>query len=235
MYRTTKSKLKRRVPTLVIVGALAAGSVVAGIGAAGAATHSAKTGHSAAASLGANGVCDHSFGGGLVSAVSATSLSVTDPLGTTMTYTLTSATVVTKDRQSASLSDLAVGERVRVRVTSTSATTAAAVNIETPHVLGQVVAVSGNVITISSPDGLQTTVDVSATTTYTKNAASASLSDVTVGSFIAASGTVASDHTTFDATTVVIGIPAGPVGGGFGGGDPVGPPPAGGPGVGGAY
>ena len=67
------------------------------------------------------------------------------------------------------------------------------------------------------------------------NGASASLSDVTVGSFIAASGTVASDHTTFDAATVVIGIPAGPAGGGFGGGDPVGSLSEGAPGSGGTY
>lgn len=232
MYRTTKSKMKRRVPALVVVGALAAGGVVAGIGAAGAATHGAKTHHPASASAGANGPCDHAFAGGLVSAVSASSLTVTSPTGTTTTYTLTPTTVVTKDRQSASLSDLVVGDHVRVRVSPTSATTAAAVNIETPHVLGQVVAVSGNVITLSNPDGLQTTVDVTGATTYMKNGASAALSDVSVGSFIAASGTVASDHTTFDATAVVIGMPARPMGGGFGGG-PAGPPPAGAPGFGG--
>lgn len=233
MYRSAKSKMKRRVPALVVVGALAAGGVVAGIGAAGAATHSAKSHHASNAAAGAHGPCDHAFAGGLVSAVSATSLTVTSPRGTATTYTLTSSTVVTKDRQSASLSDLAMGEHVRVRVSSTSATTATAVNIETPHVLGLVVAVSGNVITLSNPDGLQTTVDVTGTTTYMKNRASATLSDVTVGSFIAASGTVASDHTTFDATAVVIGIPARPMGGGFGGDGPAGPPPVGAPGFGG--
>ncbi len=235
MYRTTKSKMRRRIPALVVVGALAAGGAVAGIGAAGAATHRAEATHRASAPERAKGPCDHAFAGGLVSAVSANSLTLTTPRGTATTFTLTSNTVVTKDRQSASLSDLAVGDHVRVRVSPTNATTATEVNIETPHILGQVVGVSGNVITLANPDGLQTTVDVTGATTYTKNGASATLSDVTVGSFIAARGTVASNHTTFDAANVFIGTPAGPMGAGFGGGEPAGPPPGGPQGFGGAY
>lgn len=229
MYRSTKNKIRRRLPVIVVTSALAAGGVVAGIGVAGASTHAARThvsSHAASTrSADPQGPCDGVHAGGLVTAVSATSLTVTNPAGTATTYTLDSSTVVTKDRASASLGDLAVGEHVRVA--ASSSTTATRVDIATPHVAGQVVSVNGNVITLANPDGLQTTVDVTGATTYTKNGASASLSDVMVGSFVAASGTVASDHTTFDATSVAIGQPAGPMGQGPIGQGPMGQGPMG--------
>jgi len=227
MYRSTKNKLRRRVPTLVIVGALAAGATVAAAGVAGASAHADRS-HSANGAAPSfsgtelHGPHDALHAGGLITALSATSLTVTNPMGTPTTYTLNSSTIVTKDRASASLSDLAVGEHVRVLVSAVSTTTATRVDIATPHALGLVVAVSGDVITLSSPDGNSTTLDVTPTTTYMKNGASASLSDVTVGSFVAASGTLASDHTTFDAASVVIGVPAGPMGAGSMGDGPMG-------------
>ncbi len=230
MYRSTKNKMRRRVPALVLAGALAAGGVVAGIGVAGAATHAERTHGSNRASSFAKdpqGPCEGVRAGGQISALSATSLTVKNLAGTETTYTLNSSTVVTKDRASASLSDLAVGERVHVIISPTFSSSAARVDIVTPHVLGQVVSVSGDVITLSNPDGLDTTVDVNGSTTYAKNGASATLSDVTVGSFVAASGTVASDHTTFDASSVIIGVPAGPMGSGPMGSGPMGNGPMG--------
>ncbi|MDE3107013.1 MAG: hypothetical protein KGJ42_02530 [Acidobacteriota bacterium] len=221
MYRGSKKKMQRRVPKLVMAGALAAGGVVAAVGAAGAATHAAHTAHSAAADGQRPG--DGLHAGGRVTAVSGTSLSVQSPTGTTTTYTLTSSTKVTKDGVAATLSDLAVGERVHVELASATSLSAVAVDIATPHVMGQVVSVAGNVITIANPDGLQTTVDVTGSTTYTKGGTSASLSDVTAGSFIAASGTVASDHTTFDASNVMVGLPSWPEGAGPMGDGPHGP------------
>jgi len=219
MYRSTKDKMRRRVPALVIAGALAAGATVAAVGVAGASAHAEQSHreNGAAPSFSGpelQGPRDGLHAGGLITALSATSLTVTNPMGTPTTYTLNSSTIVTKDRASASLSDLALGEHVRIRVSAAATTTATGVDIATPHVLGLVVAVSGNVITLSSPDGHSTTLDVTSTTTYLKNGARASLGDVTVGSFVAANGTFSSDQTTFDATSVVIGVPAGPMGAG---------------------
>ena len=235
MYRSTKNKMKRRVPVAVLAGALAAGALVAAAGAAGASTHAERSHTSLHASStstpadpqGPHGPRDGRHEGGRVTAVSATSLSVANLAGTATTYTLDSSTTFTKDRASASLSDVTVGELVRVRVTNTSSTTAARVDVITPHVLGRVVAVNANAITLASPDGLQTTVEVTGTTTYTKNGASATLADVTVGSFVAASGTAASDHTTFNATSVQIGVPTGPLGDGPMGAGPMGESPMG--------
>jgi hypothetical protein len=72
---------------------------------------------------------------------------------------------------------------------------------------------------------------VDSTTTYTKSSASATLSDVTVGSVISAQGTVDANLTSLDASSVEIGLTGGPgngpglAGPGFGPGAGQGPGP----------
>jgi DNA polymerase II small subunit/DNA polymerase delta subunit B len=92
--------------------------------------------------------------------------------------------------------------------------TAARIDIVQPSVMGKVTAVNGDTITIAGPNSTSATVIVSNATTYTKDGASASLADVTVGSSIFAEGSFTSptDTSSLDATNVGIGQPgtAGP-------------------------
>jgi hypothetical protein len=70
-------------------------------------------------------------------------------------------------------------------------------------------AVSGNNISVTVRNGLSQTVVVSGATTYTKGGASASLTDVTVGVYIEAGGTVNTTANALDASTVRIGVGGG--------------------------
>lgn len=153
--------------------------------------------------------------GGTVTAVNASSITVKDLSGTSTTYTLTSSTTVTKERQSATLADVTVGESVRLTLSSSSSTTVSAIDIELAHVIGQVTAVSGNTITVQGPRSGTQTITVSSATTYSKSGASATLADVTVGSFVFAEG-VSSSAGSLNASTVGIGLPAGNFGPGHG-------------------
>ena len=77
-------------------------------------------------------------------------------------------------------------------------------------------AVNGDTITVTEPGGATGTIHVGSTTTYDVNGnASAKLSDITVGSFVVAEGTLRSDGS-LDATAVHGGMRGGR-GGGLGG------------------
>ncbi|HUV57994.1 MAG TPA: DUF5666 domain-containing protein [Acidimicrobiales bacterium] len=220
MYRIPKNQLAKRtgVSALVALGALATGA-----GIAGAATYSAShgTAQSTIVSPSSRGGHGHGPGsnfadgpgmmrglGGLVTAVTGTSITVKDPQGTSTTYTIDAATRVTKERQTATAADLVVGEHVRILASPSSATTAAGIDIELARIGGQVVSVSASTITVADRDGFYRTVSVNGTTTYSKGGTSANLSDVTTGTFILAEGTVDANHTTLDASAVGIGLPS---------------------------
>jgi hypothetical protein len=229
MYRSTKKKMVKRVGISAVV---ALGAIATGAGVASASTTTVKGSSSAVshalgsrASAPAGAVC--AMGpGGVVSALTSSSITVTDPSGTPSTFAVTSSTTVTKERATASISDLAVGEQVRIIPTAQGSTTAQSIEIEQPSLMGQVNAVSGDTISISGPNGTSETVVVSDATTYAKSGASATLADVTVGSSIFAQGTFASGSpATLDATTIGIGVP--PHQGQPGDGAPGGPGPRG--------
>ncbi|MFZ1063184.1 MAG: DUF5666 domain-containing protein [Acidimicrobiales bacterium] len=226
MYRTTKKKLIKRVTisTAVALGALGVGASVASASTTST-TGSGVSAHDSTTTPASGPGCVMGAGG-VVTALTSDSITVTDPSGTATTFSFTSATTVTKDRSAASTSDLAVGEEVHVVPSAKGSTSAARIDIVQPSVMGKVTAVSGDDITLTGPNGTSTTVIVSSTTTYTKDGASASLSDVTVGSSIFAEGSFASssDTSTLDATSVGIGAPTNP---GPGPGFPGGPGPQG--------
>ncbi len=218
----TPSPKYQRVRRLGATAALAAGLFAGGISVASAATHT----HSSAAVTtsaqhphqggrgpgGPGGPAGPGAAGGVVTAVSSSSITVTTPQSTSATYAITSSTVVEKGHATATLSDVVVGDRVDIRPSAQGSTTAAEIDIDVPHLAGQVVSVSGNVITVSDREGFYRTIDVSSATTYAKSGASSTLSAVTVGSFIGAEGSIASDHTTLDASSVTIGLPTPPAG-----------------------
>ena len=209
MYRTNPQTMLKRVGTS---GAVVLGALATGVGIAGAsAHHSAKLDGPSSASSAPLADRARSLGG-LVTAFTATSLTVQDWKGTFTTYTIGSSTKFTKERTAASPGDLAIGEHVRIILSSTSSVTASAVEIELASVAGQVVTVSGNAVTVTDRSGTSVQIDVSAPTTYSKNGARATLADVTTGSFDVAEGGFDSTDTVLTATTIGIGQPM------FGGG-----------------
>jgi hypothetical protein len=219
MYRTTKYQTVRKVG---LSAAVAVGAVAAGAGVASATTHHstrATTHVATRTSKAARAAEPRDAHGveGVVSAVTSSSITIKDPSGSTTTYAIDSSTTVSKDRSTASAADLAVGERVRIAPSSSSATTAAGIDIELAHLGGQVVSVGGDTIVVTDHEGFQRTIVVSGSTTYTKAGASATLGDVATGSFVFAEGTVDANHTTLDATNVGVGTPPAAAPGGFAG------------------
>ena len=221
MYRSTKKKFVRQASISTVV---ALGALVTGVGIAGA---SPSTHHRVGTVLTSKDVVTttapipggergHRPPGGTVTAVTSTSITLSDPSGTTSTFAVDASTTVSKERTASTLAAVAVGDEVRVIPTAPGSTTAKHIAIEQPSVMGKVTAVSGDTITLTGPNGTSQTVIVSSATTYAKAGASATLADVTVGSSIFAQGTFASGSTTtLDATTVGVGV--GPVGrGGMG-------------------
>lgn len=81
-----------------------------------------------------------------------------------------------------------------------------------PHLGGQVVAVSSSTVTVADHDGFWRTINLGDTTTYRKLGVSATKDAVTVGTFVAARGTVNADHTSLDATSLDV-APTPPHGG----------------------
>lgn len=223
MYRTTKKNIVKRVgiTTVVALGVVGVGATVASASPAPtSASHTSTGAHDSTSSpSGAMGPGCIAGGGGVVTALTGTSITVSDPSGTTTTFAITASTTVTKDRVAASVADLALGDEVRVMPTASGSTTAASIAIVEPSVMGTVTAVSGDTITISGRNDTSATVVVSSATTYTKDSASATLADVTVGSSIFAEGSFASptDTSTLDAASVGIGVGGHSGSGNFGG------------------
>jgi len=141
---------------------------------------------------------------GVVSAVTGTSLTISRPNATSATFTITPTTVITEGTTVMTAASLVVGDRVNVTVNSLSATTALKINIELAQLSGFVSAVSGNTITIIGGQGFNRSIVVTASTTYTKAGAPATLADVVVGSKITAQGTIDVNLTTLDALSVTI-------------------------------
>jgi len=175
---------------------------------------------------------------GDVTALSSSSITVTS-LTESTTYSIDAATTVTDLRPGAKSESLALGENVRVVPSSSDSSVAASITIVPAALGGRVTAIDGDAITVSGPNGATATIEVNADTTFTKSGASATMSDVSVGSFIFASGSFGSSPTSLVAATVGIGTPApgnsgpplngagpGPLAGPFAGGLPDGPPPS---------
>ncbi|MGA2295744.1 MAG: DUF5666 domain-containing protein [Acidimicrobiales bacterium] len=222
---TKKNALKRVAATTALGVGLAAGG--AGIASA----TSTHTAHDATTAPSTAPPAWGDFAGGVITAVSSTSITVKDLDGTSSTYDITSATTFSEGPTTIDASTLAIGQRVGIQLSSASSTSAVNIDVQLPVLFGTVTAVSGDTITISDPEGFSRTIVVDSTTTYTKSSASATLSDVTVGSVISAQGTVDANLTSLDASSVEIGLTGGPgngpglAGPGFGPGAGQGPGP----------
>jgi hypothetical protein len=218
MNMNKKMAFKRAAATT----ALGVGLVAGGVGVASAA--STHTAHDATTTTSPSPPGAGNFAGGTVTAVTDTSITVEDISGTSTTYAITSATTFSEGSTTITESQLAVGQHVGIQLSSSSSTTASNIDVQLPVLFGTVTAVSGDTITISDPEGFSRTIVVDSSTTYTKSGDSSTLDDVTVGSVISAQGSVDSNLTSLDASSVVIGTPSASSGGqGFGGPGPGGP------------
>lgn len=136
---------------------------------------------------------------GLVTATSASSLSVQDLFGTTHTYSLGSATTVHSGPGTATLTK---GEHVHVRATGGGSLRAEDVDVLLAGIDGRVLSTGGSTLTVVDRDGLHRQITTSAQTRYTRNGQAADQSGITVGTVIHATGVASADGSSLDARTV---------------------------------
>lgn len=150
---------------------------------------------------------EHHGRGGLVSAISSSSLTVRTPAGS-RTIGLTGATTYYRGEIKATQASVKVGDVVHVRLVDPAAASpvAAVVTVVPAHLAGFVTKIDGSTITLVDGSGFTRTLTTSSATVYDKDGATGSASDITVGSFIHALGTVDANGTTLDATKVGTGL-----------------------------
>jgi len=145
-----------------------------------------------------------------IKAIDGSNLSLATDDGWTRTITVTSTTTITKGGATIAVGDLAVGDQIRFSQTKgTDGTfTITAIRVVLPTIAGKVTAINGNDITVTQRDGTTATIHVNGATTYqVRGVTTATLSDIKVGAFIAAEGTLRTDGS----------LDAARVGSGFGG------------------
>jgi len=145
--------------------------------------------------------------GGDVNALTSSSITIVNFDGTATTYVINSSTVITKLRHRTTAASLVLGQNVHIVPSSTDAGVAGSIDIVPAIIAGRVGAINGDTITVTGPNGRTGTIQVSTATTYSKVGTSASLGDVSVGSFVLGEGTFGSSPTTIEAATVGIGMP----------------------------
>jgi hypothetical protein len=157
-----------------------------------------------------------------ISAISGSDLSLRTDDGWTRTITATSTTTITKGGATITVGDLAVGDQIVFAQTRAADGTysVTAIKVVLPTTGGKVTAVDGDTITVTQRDGTTATIHVDGNTTYQVNGAAGALTDIKVGSFIAAEGSERTDGS-LDAATVRVGF--GDHGGSKGPGDRHGP------------
>jgi Domain of unknown function (DUF5666) len=141
--------------------------------------------------------------GGEVTAVDATTITVTGKGGATRVITVNGATVYKLGSAAGSKADVKVGVRVTAQGTVSGDTfTAITVRIQPAEVGGTVTGKTSDSITVKHGDASTTVIHVTSKTTYEhKGKAAATLADVAVGDRVSAEGTLRPDGS-LDATSV---------------------------------
>jgi hypothetical protein len=144
---------------------------------------------------GRSGFGRFSFGGITITAINGSDVSLKTDDGWTRTITLTSTTKLTKGGATITVGDLAVGDQVRFQQAKAADGTysVTSVSVVLPTVAGKVTAIDGNTLTVTQRDGTTATIHVDGATTYQVNGAAGALTDIKVGSFVAAEGTKQAD------------------------------------------
>jgi hypothetical protein len=145
------------------------------------------------------------LGGVTVTKIDGSSISLKTDDGWTRTITVGSDTKITKGTETATLSDLKVGDTIRFsqQKQSDGSYTITRIAIVVPRVDGTVSATDANGFTVKKFDGTTTSVTVDGSTKYMLGGGSGSKSDVTVGSRIDVQGTPGSGST-FAADVVTV-------------------------------
>ena len=128
---------------------------------------------------------------GVVKSVDGSSVTLTQPDGTTRTIVLTGSTVYSLAGASATRDAIKVGTRVHAQgtVAADGTFTATKVAIAPAVVIGRVTATTNSTITVTTFGNAAATINVDASTTYAaRGNASAGLADVAVGSIVRAAG-----------------------------------------------
>lgn len=142
-----------------------------------------------------------------ISAINGSNLSLETADGWTRTIVVAESTTMTKAGETITLADLSVGDQIgfaQQRQTDGSYTVTA-IKVVLPTIGGEVTAVGDGSVTVTSRDGTTGTIHVDSDTTFEVDGDAAALSDVTVGSFVVAQGTLRTDGS-LDADAVHSGV-----------------------------
>ncbi len=151
-----------------------------------------------------------------ITAIDGSNLSLATADGWTRTIAVTSTTTITKGAATITVADLAVGDQIVFSEAKQAdgSYTITAIQVILPSIAGQVTAVGSYTITVTQRDGTAATIHVDTTTTYqVQGVTSATLSDIKVGAYVVAQGTLGTDGS-LNASVVNSGFRGGP--GGFG-------------------
>ena len=197
MSTTKSSRVLRAAAAGAVCLALAFGT--AGVALAGSRSH--DRGHSSAPRD--NGQ-QSTHVSGVVSALGTNSITLKGRHGTTTTYTTVPGTTTYFEGKTAGVAtDLVVGDRVNLDLTTTSPQTVTQVTICLVRWTGTVTGVSGNVISITAFHNTSLSVDVTTgVTTYTLGGAASTLGAIKTGALISATQSINTDggkHGSFDA------------------------------------
>ncbi|HEX6867519.1 MAG TPA: DUF5666 domain-containing protein [Candidatus Limnocylindrales bacterium] len=131
-----------------------------------------------------------------ISAISGSSVTLTTDDGWTRTITVTDAVDVTKGGQTIAVSDLKVGDEVRIAQTRNDdgTYTVEAIAVVVPSVHGTVSDVASSGFKVTTRDGSVWTITVNGQTTYSYGTGTGSLADVTNGEEVLVQGTSTADN-----------------------------------------
>ncbi len=134
---------------------------------------------------------------GSVTAVTSTSMTVQPQSAGSapIMFTLTGSTTYFNGRLVSTIAEVNVGDIVRVASAPSAATTALTVTVQDLAIIGRVLGVSGDVISVRGLYGTMLSVNVTASTTFTMGKMSTSLSAVHRGDLIVAVGPAVSGVT----------------------------------------
>lgn len=131
-----------------------------------------------------------------ISAINGSSLSLETEDGWTRTITVGSSTTITKGGETIAVGDLAVGDQIGFSQerASDGTYTITAIKVVLPSIGGEVTAIADNTITVTHKDGTTGTIHVDGDTTYQVNGTTGqALSDIEVGDFVVADGSLRTD------------------------------------------
>lgn len=142
-----------------------------------------------------------------IAAINGSSLSLETVDGWSRTIPVGDSTTLTKAGETITLADLAVGDQIGFSQErqADGSYTITAIRVVLPTIGGEVTGIDGDTITVTGRDGTTGTIHVDGDTTYQVQGETAALSDVAVGSFVVAQGTLRADGS-LDADQVHSGL-----------------------------